>query len=282
MDHDDAAPAPRPGPVLDIHTHAFPDDLAERAIAALEAHAVWFPCRATYDGTVASLLASMDRAGIRRSVVANIATRPEQTEKILAWSAAVASDRIVPLASVHPDHTDPEGAVAAAAEAGLAGLKLHPYYMDCPADDARVVRIARAAARADLVVLCHAGYDLSFEPSDVAAPRRLRRLHEAVPDLRLIAAHLGGWEDWDEARAHLVGRPIYLETSYTLGRCPQGLLEEILSVHPPEYLLFGTDAPWRDQAADLARLAALPIDEGLKRRMLSENGHRLLGLAAEG
>jgi hypothetical protein len=153
--------------------------------------------------------------------------------------------------------------------------------MECPADDPRIVRIARAAADAGLVVLCHAGYDLSFERSDVASPRRLRRLHEAAPDLRLIAAHLGGWEDWDEARTHLAGRPVYLETSYTLGRCREDLLAEVLSVHPPEYLLFGTDAPWRDQAADVARVAALPVSDDLKRRILSENGHRLLGLDVE-
>lgn len=278
----DHAPAPtRARPILDAHTHAFPDDLAGRAMAALEAGAVWFPCRATYDGTAAGLLASMDRAGIRRSVVAGIATRPGQAATIRAWSAAIASDRLVPFASIHPDDPDPDGAVAAAAEAGLRGVKLHPYFMDCPADDPRMVRIARAADDAGLVVLCHAGYDLSFERRDVASPERLRRLHEAAPGLALVAAHLGGWECWDQARTHLVGRPVYLETSYTLGRCPDGLLAEILSVHPPRYLLFGTDAPWQDQAADVARFLALDIDDGLKRRMLWENGCRLLGLDAE-
>jgi hypothetical protein len=277
----DAPSDPLAGPVLDVHTHAFPDELAGRAVAALEAGAVWFSCRATYDGTVGGLLASMDRAGIRRSVVASIATRPGQAAKIRAWSAAVASDRLVPLASVHPNDPDPEGAVTAAAEAGLRGIKLHPCFMACPADDPRMVRIARAAHDAGLVLLCHAGYDLSFERSDVASPERLRRLHEAVPGLALVAAHLGGWEDWNEARTHLVGRPVYLETSYTLGRCPPALLEAMLAEHPPQYLLFGTDAPWRDQAADLARLNALPIDDGLKRQMRWENGCRLLGLDAE-
>ena len=277
-----ARPDLGPGPILDAHTHAFPDDLADRAIASLEAGAVWFPCRATYDGTVSGLLASMDRAGIRRAVVCSVATRPEQTGAILAWSTAIASDRLVPFASVHPDHPDPEAAVGAVASAGLRGIKLHPYYMDCPADDPRMVRIARAAADAGLVVTCHAGCDLAFARSDVASPRRLRRLHEQVPGLRLMAAHLGGWECWEEAREHLVGRPVYLETSFTLGRCPEALVREILSAHPAAYLLFGTDAPWRDQSADLRRFAALPIDDGLKRRMLTENGHRLLGLAPAG
>lgn len=127
-------------------------------------------------------------------------------------------------------------------------------------------------------MLFHTGYDLAFDKDDLAGPRRVRRLHEAVPDLRMSAAHLGGWERWPEVRQWVVGLPIYLETSYTLGRCPEGLLLEILSAHPPQYLLFGTDAPWTDQASEVAKFLALPISEGLKRRMLWENPHRFVGL----
>ncbi len=89
---------------IDVHTHAFPDRLAARAIAALEAGAP--SCRAFLDGRLASLVASMDRAGIETSVVASIATKPEQFPAILAWSREIASPRIVPFASVHPD--DPQ------------------------------------------------------------------------------------------------------------------------------------------------------------------------------
>ncbi|MFP4564308.1 MAG: amidohydrolase, partial [Spirochaetia bacterium] len=57
--------------IVDFHTHAFPDELAARAVPALEAEA---DIEAVLDGTVTSLLESMDRAGIERSVVASIAT----------------------------------------------------------------------------------------------------------------------------------------------------------------------------------------------------------------
>ena len=50
-----------PGPpfaVFDVHTHAFPDDVARKAIPKLEEAALWFPCPATHDGTVRGLLAT--------------------------------------------------------------------------------------------------------------------------------------------------------------------------------------------------------------------------------
>jgi hypothetical protein len=89
--------------VFDVHTHAFPDKLAASAIPKLEAAGVWLSPKATFDGTVSGLLGSMDRAGIRRAIICSVATRPEQTTRITDWSLSVASDRIVPFASVHPD-----------------------------------------------------------------------------------------------------------------------------------------------------------------------------------
>jgi hypothetical protein len=98
----------------------------------------------------------------------------------------------------------------------------------------------------------------------------------------MAAAHLGGWERWPEVVETVAGLPIYLEISYTLGRCPPALVQRILEKHPPEYLLFGTDAPWTDPSAEVAKFLALPLDDRLKRRILWDNAQRFLGLAATG
>lgn len=276
MAHENAIP---PEGIFDVHTHAFPDKVAAIAIPRLEAGGKWFEAKAYYDGTVTGLLAGMDRAGVRRALIANIATRPEQVQKITDWSATIASDRIVPFGSLHPDTPDPEAAAERIAQAGLRGLKFHPQYANCPLDDPRVIRIARAAARAGLAMLFHAGYDLAYEKDDLASPDRVRRLHEAVPDLRMTAAHMGGWERWPEALDTLVGLPIYLESSFTLGRCPPDLLEKMLTRHPPAYLLFGTDGPWTDQKEEVGKFLALPIPDDLKRRILWRNACEFVGPA---
>jgi|WetSurMetagenome_2_1015567.scaffolds.fasta_scaffold28779_3 uncharacterized protein len=264
--------------VFDTHTHAFPDKVAASAIPKLEAGGLWLQARATFDGTVRGLVDSMDRAGVRRAIVASVATRPEQVAKITDWSVSIASDRLVPFASIHPDFATPEAEVERIAAAGLRGLKFHPQYMACPADDPRVIRIARAAAGANLAMLFHAGYDLAYEKDDLASPARLRRLHEAVPGLRLAAAHLGGWECWDQVLRDLAGAPVYLETSYTLGRIVPATLERILAKHPPQYLLFGTDAPWTDEAEELGKFRALALPEDLVRRALWDNAMRFVDI----
>jgi len=264
---------------FDVHTHAFPDALAPKALERLVKMAVWEKVAPSHDGTLAGLVRSMDRAGIERAVVCSVATRPEQVPNISRWSVQVASARVTPFASIHPDFPDPEGEIERLREAGVRGLKFHAEYMGCAVDDARTVRIARAAARAGLAMALHAGYDFAFEKEDLASPERVRRLHETVPDLRMLACHLGGWRRWEDALEHLAGLPIYLETSMTLGRCEPALVERLLEKHPAEYLLFGTDAPWADQAREVEKFLALGISEEAKKRAAWENALEFLGEA---
>ena len=68
--------------IIDVHTHAFPDALAERAIAGLADRC---GCRPHGDGTVAGLVEAMDAAGVDVSVICSIATQPEHVGSILRW-----------------------------------------------------------------------------------------------------------------------------------------------------------------------------------------------------
>ena len=270
-------PAPA-AQLFDSHAHAFPDRIAAGAIRQLTAEAKWMPVQAHHDGTVAGLLGAMDAAGVRVTILCSVATKPSQVTRITDWSAQVASPRIVPFASIHPDFPDVEAEVERAAALGLRGLKFHPQYMGCPADDPRVLRIARAAARCGLAMTFHSGHDLAFPRSDIASPARLRRLHEQVPGLRLLCCHLGGWSCWEESIAELGGRPLYLETSYSLEHCPPPLLERLLARHPREYLLFGTDSPWKSPADELRKFHALPLAPEARRLALWDNAWHYLGL----
>lgn len=267
-------------PILDAHTHAFPDAIAGSAMAKLTAGARHVPIRPSHDGTVRGLLALMDRAGLRRAFVLSVATRPEQVTKITDWAVSIASDRLIPFASIHPDFPDPEGEALRMARRGLRGLKFHPHFMNCAADDPRALRVARAAEAAGLAMVFHAGYDVAFPDDDRAAPERLLRVHEAVPGLRLLLAHFGGWRAWDRVLKHLAGRPIYLETSWLEGFCAPDLLHAILARHDPRFVLFGTDAPWGDPGAGLAHFERLPIAEADRPGVLWENAHRFAGLTA--
>ena len=266
--------------IVDFHAHAFPDDLAPHAIATLNER-VPPGAEAVLDGTLAGLLASMDRAGIGRCVVASIATAPKQVDAILRWSLGIADGRVIPFGSVHPDCADPAADVRRIARAGLRGIKLHPLYQGFVADDRRRAwPLYAAVEEAGLVLLMHAGRDVAFPPDDDrAAPRRLLAVHRAFPAIPLVAAHMGGWRAWDEVLDLLAGTGVYLETSYSLGHCPADVLGALIERHPAERILFGTDSPWRDHAEALALVRRAWPDPRRQALVLGANAERLLSLS---
>jgi predicted TIM-barrel fold metal-dependent hydrolase len=53
-------------------------------------------------------------------------------------------------------------------------------------------------------------------------------------------------------------------------------MRRLLTAHPAEFLLFGTDSPWQDQAACLRKLEQLNLNELLLKKILRTNGMKLL------
>lgn len=262
--------------LVDFHTHAFADALAPRAIEALSRGSCLRPAGS---GTVADLLASMDAAGVDMSVVCPIATKPAQFEGILRWALAVREahgGRLVPLASVHPDDPDATAHVDAAAGAGFPGLKFHPYYQGFAVDEPRMLPLYRRMAERGLFAVFHSGYDIGFPFVPLSSPERLARVLDAVPDLRVVATHFGGWLDWENARRFLFGRDVWIETSLALAELTPAVARAMALSHRPDRLLFGTDSPWRAPAAELARWRALDFPPGLLRTVFSGNALALL------
>ncbi len=259
--------------IIDFHTHAFPDPLAERAMKALQEEG---DIPAYLDGRIASLLGSMDRNGIDRSVVCSIATRPAQFDPILKWSRAIASDRIRPFPSFHPDDPGWRDRIAAVKGEGFRGIKWHPYYQEFDIVRPDLFRMYERIARAGLVLLLHTGYDFSFVHTPLADPARILRIAETFPELKLVPTHLGAWEMWDEVERLLVGRPVYMEVSFACQFMSAERARSIMSRHPAEYLLFGTDSPWADQGEALSLFRGLHLTPATEKSILYENALRLL------
>jgi uncharacterized protein len=259
---------------IDVHTHAFPDHLAARAMAQLQAETD--KVVAVLNGTVDDLMRSMDRAGIDVSIVASIATKASQFDAILRWSRTIRSNRIVPFPSLCPKSPGAVDQIRQVAAEGFAGIKLHPYYQQFLLDDAQVAPVYAAAQECGLVILMHCGFDIAFPRERVADPARLARVLDCFPRLKIIAAHLGGWLDWDEVEVHLLGRPVYLDVSTCFDFMEREQAERILHGHPAEYLLFGSDSPWVDQLRTLEQLRSFGLDAGVEAAVEGENAAGLL------
>ena len=122
----------------------------------------------------------------------------------------------------------------------------------------------------------HTGYDIAFPRIRRADPAKILKVSEQFPELKLVTTHLGSWEQWQEVEAILAGKPVYMELSFSLEYLHSDPIRDILLKHPSEYLLFGTDSPWTDQAATLDLFRGLELSERIENAVLRENAAGLL------
>ena len=270
--------------IIDFHTHAFPDALAPRAIAQLTINAAASGYVPLTDGTVNGLIASMDTAGITRSVVCNIATNARQMTKVNDFAISCAqNNRLIPLGSLHPDATAEamDAELNRLAAAGLAGIKIHPDYVHVEIDSPAFEPIlARCEARGMLVVT-HAGFD-PVEPNHMhCTPDMVLRVMERHPALKLVVAHTGGFDCEAEVLEKLCGTDVYLDTSLAAVRRAKSAVwgqacGDILRAHDPARILFATDTPWSDPAAEIAFVRSVGLSEEDTEAVLHGNAERLL------
>ena len=258
---------------VDFHTHAFPDDLAAKAIPHLETEG---NIKAFLNGTVADLLRSMDRSGIEKSLICSIATKPSQFHSILDWSKSIRTNRIIPLPSVHPKAVNLREQLHIIHKEGFVGIKLHPYYQDFFIDDENLEEMYEALIEHDLLVVMHTGFDIAFPRVELCGPTQVLKICNKFPELKLITTHLGAWDQWDEVRELLIGKQIYMELSYALDFLEPQVAREMITSHPPEYLLYGSDSPWSDQKNSLDLLRALNLEQKLFQRITKDNAESLL------
>jgi len=261
--------------IIDIHTHAFADDIAPKAIEALQKSS---GTKALLDGTTSDLLRSMKRARIDLSVIQPVATKPSQVRAINVWASQIVGDGLLPFGTLYPGQPDWEDEIVRIKRAGLSGIKFHPDYQSFDPDDRDLFPIYEKLQAESLVVLYHAGDDISFPPPGRGTPKSLLKIVEHFPALNVIAAHLGGFKMWDEVEAYLAGKDIYLDMSYTFGYMETERIIRIMERHGFDRILFGTDSPWKDQQEEVQNILRLDIPDEAKSKILAENAHKLLDL----
>ncbi len=263
--------------IIDFHTHAFPDTLAEKAIPKLAACG---NIKNVGNGKVSDLIAHMDEYNVELSVVLNIATNPHQEHKVNDFAIECSKNpRLYSLGSLNPDSESIEAEAKRLADAGIRGIKLHPDYMGHMIDDPKFDAVYKAAVENDLFVVTHAGWDFYSPELIHCTPERIIRVSEKFPSLRIVAAHMGGNRLWDEVERLLLGRRnIWIDTSLA---APFDLDKEtakrMLENHDPEHILFGSDFPWFTPKESLEYLNTLELSDKLMKMILSENAVKLLG-----
>ncbi len=260
--------------IIDIHTHAWPAKISRKARETLESS---FKVKLVGEPTVDTLLKFMDKNGIDVSVVCAVASRPEQVPSINDWMIGVRSKRIKAFCALHPEYPHLKDEIKRIKNEA-DGIKLQPEFQDFYIDDEKVYPMYEMIESLDIPLLFHCGEELSGTKLVRSSPDRLLRVREKFEGLRIIAAHFGGFKLWDEVKKYLIGKDIYLDTSFFFDYLPREEITKLILSHRGDRIVFGTDFPLIDQKKDLDSLNSMELAPQLKERILFSNAREILGI----
>lgn len=252
--------------ICDAHAHIFPEKIAEKAVSSI---GNFYSLPMDYNiGKSDVLLESGRKIGVSHYLVCSTATTPHQVESINNFIIDECNrhPEFVGFGTLHPDYENIEAEVDRCINAGLKGIKLHPDFQQFYIDDDKAFRIYEAV-KGRIPVLIHMG-DARY---DYSRPARLENVVKNIPELKAFAAHLGGYERWNEAVTCLYYDNIRFDTCSSLEFISPEFAREIIYGFGTDKVFWGTDFPMWDHTKELLRFKRLNLTDSENRKILSEN-----------
>lgn len=266
-------------PVIDVHAHVFPRKILEKAVAAISTFYDDLPIQT--DGSLEVLKSSMQQCGIHKTIIFTTATAKSQVASIHDYIHTLQEESdgtFIGFGTLHPDMTENEieNEINNILRLGLRGIKLHPDFQHMAADSSAVFSMAEKA-EGRLPLLIHAGdYRYGF-----SHPEQIRRLALSYPKLTVIAAHFGGWSQWNKSPDQLAGLPnVYVDTSSSLAFLSEEKVRDMIERFGDEHVLFGSDYPMWDIRTELQRFLRLGLSEKSLRKILHDNAAALFSASS--
>lgn len=260
--------------VIDAHAHIYPDKIAKRAVESISKFYDMNEMRE--GGTVSRLLQMGEEYGIDKFLVHSVATTPEQVDAITDYIASVIAadpDHFIGFTSSHPESNNIEKEIERAVSLGIRGVKLHPDFQKFEIDAPKAFQIYEVI-EGRLPVLIHTG----DHRTQFSKPERLLKVIERFPRLTVIAAHFGGWSEWDSAVDALAGTGVYVDTSSSQYWLSPEKVREYLDRYGEDYCIFGSDYPMWNVKDELDMLDKLFRTDAEREKVLHGNIEKVVGL----
>ena len=253
--------------IIDSHAHIFPQKIAEAATLNI-GHFYNKPMTGGC-GLSKNLLESGRKIGVVKYLVCSTATTPHQISSINSFIAdeCAANPEFYGFGTTHPKSDDVRADVEQIISLGLHGVKLHPDFQEFDADSPEAYKIYEAI-EGRLPLLIHCG----DERYDYSSPVRIANIHNNFPNLKIIAAHLGGYQHWNEAEAIFKGdETLKFDISSSLAFLSPEHTAHIIHTYGVENCFFGVDFPMWGHEYELERFFALGLSEIENQKILADN-----------
>lgn len=259
--------------IIDFHAHIYPAKIAEKASDTI---GQFYNIQMKYKGSPESLLESGSRIGVDRYIVHSTATAPHQVESINNYiiGEVESHPEFIGFGTIHPEYENYENELIRIYSAGLMGIKLHLDFQKFPIDLREMDDIYEVIAGLKMPILVHAG-DYRY---DYSGPKRIAHVLEKHPTLKVVAAHFGGYTQWEDSEKYLVGKNVWFDTSSSLWKLTPDEAMRMIRNHGVEKMLFGVDYPMWDHQEELERFNKLPLTPEERDAILYKNAVDLLGL----
>ncbi|MEE9277582.1 MAG: amidohydrolase family protein [Dehalococcoidia bacterium] len=278
--------------IIDAHTHVFPpqmiaqrDELLTTEPAFREVYSDPRAALATAD----DVLQMIERSEVDAAVICNFAwsdaERVRDTNDYVLDAATASGGRLIPFCMLQPAAGD--AAVRAELErmtrAGAGGIgELRPEQQGYSlGDETTATLLAEASSAYGLPLLFHVSEPVGHcypGKSGLALADFARFLREH-PEATVIGAHWGGglplYATMPEVRADLQG--VYVDTAASRLLYSDAIYRTVAALVGAETILFGSDFPLRDPAAEIAHIRSLGLGPGEESAILGGNAARLLG-----
>ena len=260
--------------IIDFHAHIYPEKIAEKAVKNVGA---FYDAPMSHPHGISNeLIASGSKIGVTNYVVHSVATKPEQVVSINNFIIQECKNHpeFIGFATYHQNFEDFESEIDRVTKAGLKGVKMHADFQKFQVDMSEMDNFYSCLEERVLPILFHAG-DARF---DFSGPKRIANVLDKHPKLKVIAAHFGGYTEWDKAIEWLVGRDVWFDTSSTTWKLPFDKANEMIKKHGAKWFLFGSDFPMWDHENEWARFQKFDFTKEELEMVLHKNAEKLLGL----
>lgn len=263
--------------IIDSHVHIFPEKIAEKAAEGIGS---FYGLHMEYDGRVSTLYNVGKECKVDGYIVQSVATTVHQVKSIndfIAEEVSQHSESMFGFATLHPDMEQPEKEVDRVIEMGFKGIKLHPDFQQFAIDSDKACRLYNAVG-GRLPILIHTG-DSRYNYSN---PVLMARAADKFPDTSFIAAHFGGWSEWESAEKFLCDKPnVWVDSSSSFYSMSSEEATHLIKRFGIERVFFGTDYPMWKITDELEFIDKLDLSDEDKEKLLWKNISDFLKLGYE-